>query len=291
MKHDQLMALDAIVSTGTFRGAAERLNKSQSAVSHAIRLLEEELEIALFSRAAYRPALTPAGEVFYREASRVLRQMQELRSTAAQLRARVEPEINLAVTATMDLDPLLSALADVGHKHPATHIRLAMEMMGGPVARLMEGKADIAVSSMDGVPMDEVEAEPVAEVTIRPIASPKLDLPSGARALSVSDMQSYIQIVTAGTGGDDYTQSRDLLPGGRKWTVSDLSAKKKVIVSGLGWGGMPDHMTLEERDAGVLKPLNLEGFPPRHTTLYKIRRRDRPPGVVAAELWDRMEPG
>lgn len=288
MKHDQLLALDAIVSTGTFRGAAERLNKSQSAVSHTIRLLEEELEIALFSRAAYRPALTPAGEVFYREASRVLRQMQDLRSTAAQLRAHVEPEVSLAVTATMDLDPLLSALADVGHKHPATHIRLAMEMMGGPVARLMEGKADIAVSSMDGVPIDEVEAEPVAEVTIRPVASPKLDLPSGTRALSVSDMQSYIQIVTAGSGGDAYTQSRDLLPGGRKWTVSDLSAKKKVIVSGLGWGGMPDHMTINERQAGALRSLNLEGFPQRHTVLYKIRRRDRPSGVVATALWERI---
>ncbi|WP_283426893.1 LysR family transcriptional regulator [Shimia sagamensis] len=291
MKHDQLLALDAIVSTGTFRGAAERLNKSQSAVSHAIRLLEEELEISLFSRAAYRPALTPAGEIFYREASRVLRQMQDLRSTAARLRARVEPEITLAVTATMDLDPLLSALADVGQRHPATHLRLAMEMMGGPAARLMEGKADIALASMDGVPLDKVEAEPVAEVTIRPVASPKLDLPSGTRALSVSDMQSYIQVVTAGTGGDAYAQSRDLLPGGRKWTVSDLSAKKKVIVSGLGWGGMPDHMTREEREAGGLRSLNLEGFPPRHTVLYKIRRRDRPPGVVATDLWDRIGTG
>ena len=51
MKHDQLVALEAIVSTGTFRGAAERLNKSQSAISHTIRQLEEELELELFSPA------------------------------------------------------------------------------------------------------------------------------------------------------------------------------------------------------------------------------------------------
>ena len=43
MKHDQLLALEAIVSTGTFRGAAERLHKSQSAVSHTIRQLEHGL--------------------------------------------------------------------------------------------------------------------------------------------------------------------------------------------------------------------------------------------------------
>ncbi|UWQ32329.1 LysR family transcriptional regulator [Leisingera sp. M527] len=288
MKHDQLIALEAIVSTGTFRGAAERLNKSQSAISHTIRLLEEELELELFSRAAYRPALTPAGEIFYREASRVLRQMQGLKTTAARLRAREEPELNIAVSATMDLDPLLPALAETGQRHPATHLRLRMEMMGGPIARLMEGKADIALASLEGVPLDDVEAVPVTEVTIRPVASPGLNLPVGSRAFSASEMQSYVQVVAAGTGGAAHEQSRDLLPGGLKWTVSDLAAKKKVILAGLGWGGLPDHMTEEERLSGALLPLNLERFPVRQTMIFKMRRRDRPPGVVASELWNRI---
>lgn len=288
MKHEQLVTLEAIVLTGTFRGAAERLHKSQSAVSHTIRQLEEELDLELFSREAYRPSLTPAGEVFYREASRVLRQMQGLRTTAARLRAREEPELTIAVSATMDLDPLLPALADTGRHHPATHLRLRMEMMGGPIARLMEGKADIALASLEGVPLDNVEAEPVVEVTIRPVASPDLNLPANARTLSVSEMQSHVQVVTAGTGGAAHQQSRDLLSGGLKWTVSDLTAKKKVILAGLGWGGLPDHMTEKERRSGALLSLNLEGFPLRRTTIYKMRRRDQAIGVVADELWSRI---
>ena len=288
MKHDQLIALEAIVSTGTFRGAAERLHKSQSAISHTIRQLEDELELELFSREAYRPSLTPAGEIFYREASRVLRQMQGLKTTAARLRAREEPELNIAVSATMDLDAFLPALADTGRRHPATHLRLRMEMMGGPIARLMEGKADIALASLDGVPLDEVEAEPVAEVTIRPVASPNLNLPIGSRAISATEMQSHVQVVTAGTGGAAHEQSRDLLPGGLKWTVSDLAAKKKVILAGLGWGGLPDHLTEEERQSGALIPLNLDRFPVRRTMIFKMRRRDQPAGVVANELWEKI---
>ncbi|WP_170327341.1 LysR family transcriptional regulator [Ruegeria arenilitoris] len=288
MKHDQLIAIEAIVSTGTFRGAAERLNKSQSAISHTIRQLEEELELELFSRESYRPTLTPAGEIFYREASRVLRQMQGLRTTAARLRAREEPELNIAVSATMDLDTFLPALADTGRCHPATHLRLRMEMMGGPIARLMEGKADIALASLDGVPLDDVEAEPVAEVTIRPVASPDLNLPTGSRAISTTEMQSHVQVITAGTGGTAHEQSRDLLPGGLKWTVSDLTAKKKVILAGLGWGGLPDHMTDVERRSGALIPLNLEGFPLRRTLIFKMRRRDQAIGVVADELWNKI---
>jgi len=154
----------------------------------------------------------------------------------------------------------------------------------------MEGKADIALASLDGVPMDEVEAEPITEVTIRPVASPSLNLSSNTRAISVSEMQGFVQVITAGTGGASHAQSRDLLPGGRKWTVSDLSAKKKVIVAGLGWGGLPDHMTVEERDSNALLPLNLERFPIRHTIIFKIRRRDQPLGVVASELWDKIGP-
>jgi DNA-binding transcriptional LysR family regulator len=288
MKHDQLIALDAIVATGTFRGAAERLHKSQSAISHTIRQLEEELELELLSREAYRPALTPAGEIFYREASRVLRQMQGLRATASRLRAREEPELTIAVSATMDLPTLLPALADTGRSHSATHLRLRMEMMGGPIARLMEGKADIALASLDGVPLDAVEAEPVAEITIRPVAAPGLGLPAGSRALSASEMQSHVQVVAAGTGGTAHEQSRDLLPGGLKWTVSDLAAKKQVILAGLGWGGLPDHMTVEERRSGALLSLNLEGFPLRRTMIFKMRRRDQAIGVVADELWSKI---
>ncbi|UWR79595.1 LysR family transcriptional regulator [Phaeobacter inhibens] len=288
MKHDQLIALDAIVSTGTFRGAAERLHKSQSAISHTIRQLEEQLELELFNREAYRPVLTPAGEIFYREACRVLRQMQGLRTTAARLRAREEPELTIAVSATMDLDLLLPTLADTGQRHPATHLRLRMEMMGGPIARLLEGTADIALASLAGVPLDTVEAEPVGEVTIRPVASPDLGLPATSRALAANEMQGHVQVVAADSGTAVHEQSRDLLAGGLKWTVSDLAAKKKVILAGFGWGGLPDHMTVEERRSGDLLSLNLEGFPLRRTTLFKMRRRDQAIGVVADELWNRI---
>ncbi|UWR75614.1 LysR family transcriptional regulator [Phaeobacter inhibens] len=288
MKHDQLIALDAIVSTGTFRGAAERMHKSQSAISHTIRQLEEQLELELFNREAYRPVLTPAGEIFYREASRVLRQMQGLRTTAARLRAREEPELTIAVSATMDLDLLLPTLADTGQRHPATHLRLRMEMMGGPIARLLEGTAEIALASLAGVPLDTVEAEPVGEVTIRPVASPNLGLPATSRALAANEMQGHVQVVAADSGTAVHEQSRDLLAGGLKWTVSDLAAKKKVILAGFGWGGLPDHMTVEERRSGDLLSLNLEGFPLRRTTLFKMRRRDQAIGVVADELWNRI---
>ena len=97
MTLDQLVALDAIIATGTFRAAADRLNKAQSAVSHQIRKLEDELGFDVLSRDAYRPSLTPEGEVFYRETARVLEQVRALKSVAAGLRSAQAPAISIAM--------------------------------------------------------------------------------------------------------------------------------------------------------------------------------------------------
>lgn len=286
MKHSQLLALDAIVTTGTFRGAAERLHKSQSAISHTIRQLEDELDLKLLSRDAYRPDLTAEGRVFYREASRVLTQMRELDATAARLRAREEPEFRLAVSATLPLDLLLPMLGELGNRFPATQLRLSTEMMGGAIARLIEGRADVAIATLDGVPLNEVEIRPMAVVMIRPVVCRALAERLGPGVLSRSAIQALPQIVVAGTAGAQDNQSRDLLPGGRRWTVSDFAAKKQVILSGQGWGGLPDHLMLQEIAEGSLVPIEVDGFRPRRSEIFAIRRRDTAPGPVASALWN-----
>ncbi|WP_420005994.1 LysR family transcriptional regulator [Arenibacterium sp. LLYu02] len=285
MKHSHLLALEAIVTTGTFRGAAERLHKSQSAISHMIRQLEDALDFRVLSREAYRPTLTAEGQVFYREATRVLTQMRELNATATRLKAREEPELRLAVSATLPLELLLPMLGELGAQFPATHLRLSTEMMGGAIARLIEGRAEVAISTLDGVPLEEVETRPMAVVMIRPVASPALAEKLGAGPLPLSAMQAIPQVVVAGTAGAEDSQSRDLLPGGRRWTVSDFAAKKQVLLSGLGWGGMPDHLIRQDVSEGTLIPIEVDGFRPRRSEIFAIRRKDTAPGPAARAFW------
>ena len=286
MTLDQLIALDAIVAAGTFRGAADRLNKAQSAISHQIRKLEDELGFDLFTREDYRPRLTENGEVYYREALRVLEQVRVLKSAATGLAGEQEAEIRIAATATMALDPFLAILGSVSRAWPATHVRLYEELMGGPVARLMASEADMILAGLEGVPVDEVETLPVGHVTILPVAH--RDFPAASRPglRSRREMQTYTQVVVSGTGGEAFTQSRDLMSGGRRWTVTGFEAKRSIISAGLGWGGMPAHLIRDELDTGAFTVLDVEGFPPRHTQIFAIRRRDRPMGTVMNALWD-----
>ncbi|MEM7721346.1 MAG: LysR family transcriptional regulator [Pseudomonadota bacterium] len=285
MTLDQLLALDAIVASGTFRAAAERLHKAQSAVSHQIKKLESELGFRLLSRDDYRPQLTPEGEVFFREATRVLEQVTQLKAVAAGLRGDQEPMISIAISATTSLDPILNVLGNVGREFPSTQIKVVTEMMGGPLKRLMSGDADLIIASLVDVPIEEVETLPVGSITIRPVVSPNFPAAQRPGVRSRRDMQAYTQVVVAGTGGRDYDQSRDLLSGGQRWTVSDFQAKKSIIKAGLGWGGIPEHLIEAELASGELVPLNVESFPPRHTEIFAIRRRDRLVGQVMAAIW------
>lgn len=72
IKLSQLRALVAIAQTGTFSDAASRLELSQSAVSHAIATLEEELGVSLLSRGRQGAVLTPVGQEITTEATNML---------------------------------------------------------------------------------------------------------------------------------------------------------------------------------------------------------------------------
>lgn len=72
IKLSQLRTLVAIAEHGNFSEAALHLDISQSAVSHAIAALEEELGVPLLARGRHGANLTPAGEGVINYARQVL---------------------------------------------------------------------------------------------------------------------------------------------------------------------------------------------------------------------------
>lgn len=290
MTYEQLLALNAVVSEGTFRGAALRLNKSQPAVSHMIKKLEDEISVTLLSREEYRPKLTVAGSAFYRQSLRVLHQMQELSGVVKSLNAETEAEVFLAVTATYSMANLLEIIGECGKDFPSTHIRMSRETMGGPLEKLLRFDADMIIATMDGVPTDDVEAAPISTVTILPVAHPDFEPAQSQHMRTAHQMQSYTQIIVADSSEGEFEQSRDVMPSGLRWTVSDFAAKKEILCAGLGWGGMPKHLIEDQLARGELVVLDVDGYPPRHSRIYKIRRRDHTFGRVAQSIWEKLTP-
>src|SRR6201999_2096496 len=78
MQFRQLRYFVKVVEAGSFSRAAETVHVAQPALSQQVAQLEEELGLALLQRTARGVHPTAAGEVFYREASAILLQMEQL---------------------------------------------------------------------------------------------------------------------------------------------------------------------------------------------------------------------
>jgi DNA-binding transcriptional LysR family regulator len=66
-------------------------------------------------------------------------------------------------------------------------------------------------------------------------------------------------------------------------------AKKEVILAGMGWGGLPEHVVAGALAGGELVALQVPEFEADVMELFALRRRDRPHGVVARVLWEELK--
>ena len=110
---DQLRTFVAIAEARSFRAAAGRLSRVQSAVSQAIANLEGELGIRLFDRSGYRPALTPEGRALLADARAILLKVDTMRARARGLGEGLELTLAIALDPQFPLGVAAAALKDL----------------------------------------------------------------------------------------------------------------------------------------------------------------------------------
>lgn len=87
MEFHQLTYFLAAAQTQNFRKAAELCLVAQSALSRQIAALEDELEVALFTRNKKRVVLTPEGQEFALYVRNAMEQLQEGQQWLTKLQA------------------------------------------------------------------------------------------------------------------------------------------------------------------------------------------------------------
>ncbi len=129
-----------------FGRAAARSHLSPSALSRAIRRMEEELGTPLFLRDRRSVRLTAAGETFRQFARESLESWNKLRrSLAPQDEVRGELTLYCSVTAShMILPPLISRF---GELHPSVRISLQTGAAETAVERILDNEIDLAVAA------------------------------------------------------------------------------------------------------------------------------------------------
>lgn len=134
----------AIVASGSFVRAAERLHLSQTTVSARVRLLEQQLRRPLFVRSRAGASLTPAGEQFLRHAPALVQLWERARHQVAVPPGR---RAVLAIGVELSLwDPLLLHwLLWMRRAAPDVALRARVGLPEDLMAQVAEGILDIAV--------------------------------------------------------------------------------------------------------------------------------------------------
>jgi DNA-binding transcriptional LysR family regulator len=121
MEISQLEVFLAVAREGGFSRAAEKLYRTQSAVSQAIRKLETEIGESLFDRSTRDGVMTDAGRVLQEYAERLLNLRENAREALTELRELQKGKLLVGANEFTALY-LLRVLAEFRRLHPAIRI-------------------------------------------------------------------------------------------------------------------------------------------------------------------------
>ena len=144
MLDPKLETLLQVYERGSFVKAAERLNITQPAVSHHIRMLEEELGVKLFERANGHLKITDSGEEVVKFAKKVQGLYRNLQQELADSRARVQ-HLTIGVTHTAESNSIAEALAKYGSVQKNVNIKIITNNINNLYIMLRSYEIDLAV--------------------------------------------------------------------------------------------------------------------------------------------------
>lgn len=284
MTFDQVLVFHKIVQSGSFKSAASELHRTQPAISLAIKKLEEELEVELFDRSGYRPVLTSHGKAFFEKSQKVLQGMHELEGMSQSFRNQEEPEITIAVDGIAPLPGLLHFFKNLGIRYPNTKLNLQFNILSGAEDQVLNREADMGIAHFVS-DYSALEVIPFTAVKMIPVMS--RELYEEKNISSQSDLALIDQIIAGDRRGGKGI-SFGLLEHGKKWRLKDNNFKRELILSGLGWGHMPEHTIEREIQEKKLVVLNFEDIHPRELEINLIRHKRHQLGVVAKIFWDEL---
>jgi DNA-binding transcriptional LysR family regulator len=269
----QLRAVEAVARHRHFTRAADELHLAQSALSHQIRRLEQELGIALFERTSRRVTPTDAGLAIAARARRVIAEVDAAREEVDELRGvqRGRIWIGLLLPAG-DLD-VPGLLARFSRTHPGIEVGLREGVAADMLRFLAADELDAAFCLLAGELPDELAFERLSDEEVVAAFAP--DHAPSAPHVTVADLAgrrivaprhgSAITSVVERLFADAGEPLRLALESGDPFLLRALTAR------GVATAILPRSLTTMEGPAVEVRSLQ----PPVHLPVALVWRRER----------------
>jgi LysR family transcriptional regulator for metE and metH len=140
-----LKLLVAINEVKTLTKASNRLNLTQSALSHQLKFIESRLGTALFFRVDKKLIITPAGERLLATAQKVLDELRRVEEDIQSIAAKRKGILRISTQCYTCYNWLPDLLTLFHKKHPAVEVDIVVDATRNPIQFLLDGKLDLAI--------------------------------------------------------------------------------------------------------------------------------------------------
>lgn len=281
-----------LVDLESFSLAAERNFITQSAVSQQIRTLEEKFKRRLLERVRGRREvkLTAAGEVFYREAQRVLEAYEHLNESLRGVVGKIGGTVKVATVYSVGLHELPAKVREFMTKFPAAKIDLEYSRTTRIVRDVMNGTVELGVLAFPE-PRRGLTITPMPDNLLVLIAPPDHKFASRKKVkvteLNGEDFVHFERDVPTRKAMDKIFKANGVEV--RKVAEFDnIETIKRAVEVGFGLAIVPEPTVIEARKAGTIAVIELaERYWIRSVGV--IHRSDRTLSLAAKKFLQLLE--
>lgn len=260
---DQWRSFVATVEEGGFLQAAERLNKTQSAVSHAVKKMEFLLGKDLFQIEGRKAVLTTLGQALLPHAKQLLGEAEKIERLAHHHQPGVYAELAVAADMLFPGELLDFALAQFSETYSTYRVRLFETSLSGTRELLEDGRVELGIAS--NLPPGHVQETllTVPLVCVLGVGHPLAGLQA---ELTLDELKVHRQIVIRDSGARQ-SQNSGWLGTSQRWTVSATSTALRMVEAGHGFAWLPLSLVRSRLSSGHLLEVPLLHQARREVTL------------------------
>ncbi len=263
---EQWRILQAVVDYGGYAHAANKLNKSQSSLNHAVAKLQSQLNVQLLEVKGRKAFLTEAGEVMLRRSRLLSQSAQDLEELAKNINEDWEPQINLALELAFPTNFLTPILSEFYPQCRGSRVSIIDTVLTGTEELIQEGWADIALTA--SIPKGFL-SEPILHVKFIAVCHPDHPLAQIKTEIDPEELVQHLQIVIKDTGKSPQ-ERQGWLKAEQRWTVSQFTGALSLLKQGLGFCWLPIHDVQTQLDSGELVQIHVKGSRFRSVTMSLV---------------------
>jgi DNA-binding transcriptional LysR family regulator len=266
----RMRAFIDVVEAEGFSAAARKIGRSKALLSKYVRELEDELGALLLNRTTRQFSLTEVGHTYFRRATEIVREIDNLADTVRDSSGDVRGRIKLTAPRTFSDAPIGQSLIDFALEHPDVVLDIQLD---DRFVDLVEEGFDLAIR-ITRLEDSSMIARRLSPFSLNICASPALIARTGMPEKPQDLTKMPCIVDTNGRWLSNWPFMRDngemfSVPVSGPLEVNSPLTTRAAAIAGLGFATLPDFIAKPALESGELVSV-LDEWVPRGGGIFAV---------------------